>query len=95
MNLIHDNGTPWSGDWHVARPLHVVCYEAKLLESFRKVIDNYLMHKFCLHCGYPYGKLFGLLFPSYFEVSVRAGQEWQLMREDDVLLFTPHLEVIW
>jgi len=51
-------------------------FEAKLLESFRKVIDNYLMQKFCLHSGYPYGKLFGLLFPSLcFEVSVRAGQE--------------------
>lgn len=24
-NLIHDNVTPWSGDWHIARPLHAVC----------------------------------------------------------------------
>jgi len=52
------------------------------LESFRDVIDNYLMKKFCLHCGYPYGKLVGLLFPSLcFEVSLRAGQEWQIMRK--------------
>jgi hypothetical protein len=25
MNLVHGNGTPWSGDWHVARPLHIIC----------------------------------------------------------------------
>lgn len=25
MSLIHDNGTPWTGDWHIARPLCIIC----------------------------------------------------------------------